>query len=124
MPFVNIYLRAGKAAAYLRSVSDAVHQAMVDTIDCPPDVQFHTVHELAPQQLIAHPSYRDVQRSEDVVMLHMILRAGRSAAQKQALYARVTELLAQRCQLRSDDIVAVITENQAEDWYFGKSSLG
>lgn len=122
MPFVNIYLRAGKPAAYVQALSEAVHQAMVQTIDCPPEVRFHTVHELQPHQLIVHPSYKGVQRSEAVVMLHMILKTGRTTAQKQALYTRIATLLFERCGLRSDDIVAVITENQADDWYFGQPS--
>ena len=46
MPLVKIYLRKGKSPEYLRSVSDAVHQALVATANVPPDDRFHIIQQL------------------------------------------------------------------------------
>lgn len=40
MPLVRISLMEGKSADYRRKIGDVVHQAMVETINCPPQDRF------------------------------------------------------------------------------------
>jgi hypothetical protein len=45
VPLVRISLLAGKSAEYRRKAGDAVHQAMVEAINCPPQDRFHLITE-------------------------------------------------------------------------------
>lgn len=45
MPLVRISLMEGKNADYRRKIGDVVHQAMVDTINCPPQDRFQLISE-------------------------------------------------------------------------------
>jgi phenylpyruvate tautomerase PptA (4-oxalocrotonate tautomerase family) len=48
------------------------------------------------------------------------LSAGRSAQAKQAFYARLAELLGELVALRAEDLAVVLTENERQDWSFGR----
>jgi len=89
MPLVKIYLRKGKSPEYLRSVSDAVHQALVATANVPPDDRFQIIQQLDPDRLIAHPSYGGVNRSEGLIIVEITLNVGRTVEIKKSLYAAI-----------------------------------
>jgi phenylpyruvate tautomerase PptA (4-oxalocrotonate tautomerase family) len=46
------------------------------------------------------------------------MRAGQSRENKQAFYARVTELLEQNPGIPTENVMIIITENSEEDWSF------
>jgi len=119
MPLVRLSFFTGKSAAWRAAVSDAVQQAMVETIDVPPADRFHVLGEHAPGFLVIDPSYLDVARSDDPLIVQITLRGGRSDAQKRALYRRITALLAENPGVRPQDVMIVLTENGLIDWSFG-----
>jgi phenylpyruvate tautomerase PptA (4-oxalocrotonate tautomerase family) len=120
MPLVRIALRRGNPPAFARSVADGVHRAMVETIDIPADDRFQIVSEHGEDGLICDPNYLGIRRSDDVVFVQITLRAGRSAAKKQALFRRIVEHLAEDPGIRPEDVLIVLTENTIEDWSFGQ----
>jgi 4-oxalocrotonate tautomerase len=119
MPLVRISLRQGKSATYLRAVGDAVHQAMVETINVPPMDRFQVITEHSPEGLIYDPEYLGVRRTDDVVFVQITLNAGRSLELKKALYARMAELLKQNPGVRPEDVFINLTEVPRENWSFG-----
>jgi phenylpyruvate tautomerase PptA (4-oxalocrotonate tautomerase family) len=119
MPLVKIYLRKGKSPEYLRSVSDAVHQALVTTANVPPDDRFHIIQQLDADRLIAHPSYGGVNRSDDLIIVEITLNAGRTVEVKKSLYAAIASRLGTAADVRSDDIVVSLIEVAKENWSFG-----
>jgi len=119
MPLVRIALRAGHAAAEQRAIADAVHQALVESIDIPPADRFQLISEHAAEQFIYDPSYLDIPRTERLVMLQITISFGRTAAQKRALYHRVAELLVERAGLRAEDVLINLVEVAKENWSFG-----
>ena len=60
MPLVRISLMEGKSADYRRKIGDAVHQAMVDTINCPPQDRFQLISEHPRGNFIYAPVYLDI----------------------------------------------------------------
>ena len=118
MPIVHIHLREGKAADYLKKVSDAIHEALVPIIKIPADDRFHIIHQHAPEGMIAHPTYGGVTRSADVIILEITVSAGRSVDIKKALYAEIVSRL-EKAGVRPDDVVIALTEVAKENWSFG-----
>jgi phenylpyruvate tautomerase PptA (4-oxalocrotonate tautomerase family) len=119
MPLVRLSFSIGKTAAWRQAVSDAIQQAMVETINVPPADRFHVLSEHAPGFLIVDPTFLDVARSDDPLVVQIALRAGRTVDQKRALYRRITELLAENPGVRPADVMISLVENALVDWSFG-----
>lgn len=123
MPLVQIDLRKGKSAEYVRAVGEAVHRAMVEAIDVPARDQFQVITEHDSSHLIYDANYLEVRRTDDVVFVQVTLSAGRDAAMKQAFYARVVKLLGENPGVRPEDVVICLVENQRDDWSFGRGQV-
>jgi 4-oxalocrotonate tautomerase len=119
MPLVRISLREGKSEQYRRALADGVHQAMIESIDAPPQDRFQVVTEHPANDLIYDPSYLGVERSDDIVMVQITLSAGRKPGQKRKLYQRMAELLAKNPGLRPQDLMISLVETVWENWSFG-----
>jgi phenylpyruvate tautomerase PptA (4-oxalocrotonate tautomerase family) len=119
MPLVKIYLRDGRPPEDLRQIGDAIHGALVTLAGVPPDDRFQIVHQLDSQALAAHATYGGVQRTEGLVLVEIILNAGRTVETKRNLYAGITERLECSPGIRPDDVLIVLVEVSKENWSFG-----
>ena len=119
MPLVHIALRDHHQAAVRQAISEAVHQAMVDTINVPANDRFQIISAHQADELIADPTYLDAARSDDVVFIQITLNAGRTIEMKQALYKRIAELVSTQAAIRAEDIIINLLEVSKEDWSFG-----
>ncbi|HWP34441.1 MAG TPA: tautomerase family protein [Thermodesulfobacteriota bacterium] len=119
MPLVRISLRAGKSAAYRAAIGDAVHRAMVETISVPEKDRFQIITEHPADGLVYDPSYLDIPRSDDIVVIQITLNAGRTVEMKKALYARIADLLAAAPGVRREDVFVSLVEVPKENWSFG-----
>jgi len=119
MPLVRIDMIAGRAAADVAAIGQAVHQAMMECLDVPQRDRFQVITEHAPGRLIFNSDYLGVARTEGIVLVQVFLSAGRSEAQKRAFYARAAELLALTAGLRPEDVTIGLAENTRADWSFG-----
>jgi len=91
----------------------------VDAIKIPEKDRFQIVTEHSAGDLIYDPSYLDIQRSDDVLLVQITLSAGRSVEIKKALYARMVELLAESPGIRKEDLFVSLVEVAKENWSFG-----
>ena len=119
MPYARISLRKGKSKAYLTALSDAVHQALVERFEVPPDDRFQILHQLEPEELVFDRGYLGGPRSDDFVHVAVTTGRHRTAEVKRSFYARLVELLAETPGLRPEDVLVVISESRPEDWSFG-----
>ena len=119
MPLVRISLREGKSAEYRRAVGDAIHRAMVETINVPPLDRFQIITEHSADNFIYDPNYLDIARTDDLIIIQITLNVGRTTELKRALYARIAELLAKSPGVRPQDIFVSLVEVPRENWSFG-----
>ena len=119
MPLVRIAVPANRDASYRRKVSDAVHQALVDAIGIPPTDRFHIVTAHNPEDLIFDPGYLDVARTPGFIAVHITLRRGRAPEKKRALYRAIADNVKAATGTRPEDVIVVLSENDAIDWSFG-----
>src|SRR6266545_5522342 len=115
MPLVKIFLRKGKTPEYVRSVADAVHEALVAQANVPADDRFHIIQELDEDTVIAHPSYGSVSRSKDLVIIEITLNAGRTVEIKKNLYADIAKRLHDAADVRPDDVMISLVEVTKEN---------
>ena len=120
MPLVEITLRRGPSEEFLRSLGDAVHEALVAEANVPPDDRFQIFHLVEASHLMAHPSYGGVSRSEGLVIIRITLNTGRTLEIKKSLYAAMGRRLERAVDLRPDDLLICLVEVAKENWSFGR----
>lgn len=119
MPLVRISVLEGKQQSYLQKIGDAVHRAMVETISVPPQDRFQLITEHAKSHFIYDPSYLNIRRSDDLVIIQITLNQGRTLEAKKAFYKKLAELLHQELNLRKENVLVSLVEVAKENWSFG-----
>lgn len=119
MPLVRISVLEGKQQSYLQKIGDAVHRAMVETISVPPQDRFQLITEHTKSHFIYDPSYLNIRRSDDLVIIQITLNQGRTLEAKKAFYKKLAELLHQELNLRKEDVLVSLVEVAKENWSFG-----
>lgn len=112
MPLVTISILKGKSPEYIKAITDGVNDAAIETMGFPADDRYQIIHQLEPECLQLQ------SREGDRVMMHLVMRAGRSNKSKQAFYKRVVENLEVNPGIPVNNVMITITENHDVDWSF------
>jgi phenylpyruvate tautomerase PptA (4-oxalocrotonate tautomerase family) len=119
MPLVRISLREGKPAAYRHAIGEAVHRAMVETINVPALDCFQVISGYSPEELLYDPNYLGIDRTDDILFVQITLNSGRTVEQKKSLFARIAQLLSEDPGIRPQDVLINLVEVPPENWSFG-----
>jgi 4-oxalocrotonate tautomerase len=119
MPLARIDLPAGKPADYARAVADVVYEAMIATLNAPKNDRFQVISEHTRETLIIDPTYLDIERSADALIIQLTLSEGRTVEVKKAFYQAVADGLNERVGLRREDVFINLVEVKKENWSFG-----
>ena len=119
MPLVRISLMQGKPDSYRQKIGDAVHRAMVETIDVPALDRFQIITEHAAADFVFDQSYLNISRTNALVIIQITLNTGRTTDMKKALYKRIADLLHAETGLRREDVMINLVEVPKENWSFG-----
>ena len=112
MPLVTISLLKGKSQEYIKAVADGINSALIETMGFPDDDRYQVIHQLDPECLQLQT------RDGDRVMLHLVMRAGRSNKSKQAFYQKAVANLSRNPGIDPANVLITITENHDIDWSF------
>lgn len=95
MPIVTLTVRKPKTAEFKTRVLDAIHAALVE-IGAHANDRFQRVIELDETDFRFDPGFPDVQtrRTEDFMLVEILLGVGRSVRIKKQLLAGITQRLA------------------------------
>jgi len=118
MPLVRISLLKGRQPELRRKIGDAIHRALVDTIDVPQRDRFQLLTEHEPGDLVYDSEYLGIARTDQIVIVQITLNAGRTLRQKRALFRRIADNLA-ALGLRREDAWVNLIEVAKENWSFG-----
>jgi phenylpyruvate tautomerase PptA (4-oxalocrotonate tautomerase family) len=116
VPIVTLTLRKPKSADFKTKVLDALHAALVRSGVNQND-RFHRVLELESEDFRYDPSFPDVKtkRTEDFVLIEVLLGAGRSVkVKKQILADFVAQLPA--LSLDPENVMVVFQDVPWENW--------
>jgi len=112
MPLVNISILKGRSPEYIKAVADAVNASVIETMGFPEDDRYQVINQIEPECL------QFQERKGDRVVMHLVMRAGRSNKSKQAFYKQVTERLGANPGIPAANVLITITENHDIDWSF------
>ena len=119
MPLTRVSLRRGKPAAYRKAILEGLYQAMRETFDVPEGDRFMTIAEHDEDDFAYGADYLGIARSDDLVIVQITVSNTRPVAQKQKLYRRIVERLAENPGLRPEDVFINLVEVLPENWSFG-----
>jgi phenylpyruvate tautomerase PptA (4-oxalocrotonate tautomerase family) len=119
MPLVTLTIRSGKSVDFKTAVLGAVHQALVAS-GVPATDRFQRVLELGPDDFRFDPEYPDVKtaRTEDFVLIEILLSVGRSVKVKRKILEQVVEGLHGVFGLDPENVMVVFKETTWENWSF------
>ncbi len=120
MPLVRIDVVEGGASRFKAQISEAVHTALIEKFNVPPDDRFQVISVHAPDELVYPPAYLGIVHSKSIVIIQIACNPGRTLDMKKALYARIAELIAGSTEIGKNDVIISLVEVGAkEDWSFG-----
>ncbi|HYC41522.1 MAG TPA: tautomerase family protein [Noviherbaspirillum sp.] len=119
MPLVTLTVRKGKTAAFKSSVFEAVHRALVAS-GVPETDRFHRVLELEAEDFRYDAGYPDLSspRTNDFVLIEILLSVGRSVKVKKKILANIVEGIAHAPGLDPEQVMVVFKETVWENWSF------
>ena len=120
MPLVRISVSSSTTGEQRSAIAAAVYEAMRETIDIPEGDRFIVFSTHDKSDLFVDQHFMGMQRTDRYTLVHIFLSRGRSVEKKQALYACLAARLHDAAQIPADDVMIVLTENNPEDWSFGK----
>jgi phenylpyruvate tautomerase PptA (4-oxalocrotonate tautomerase family) len=120
MPLVRISVSNTVSADRRKQIADSIYDAMRATIGIPEGDRFIILTAHTQDELIADPHFPQMQRTGDFLIVQVTLRKGRSIEVKQSFYKKIAELLNERANVDPDNVMIVLTENNVEDWSFGR----
>jgi phenylpyruvate tautomerase PptA (4-oxalocrotonate tautomerase family) len=120
MPLVTLTVRKGKSTEFKSAVLGAVHRALIAS-GVPEADRFQRVLELGIDDFRFDPAYPDLAspRSDDFVLVEILLSVGRSVKVKRKILADIVASLATAPGLHPDNIMVVFKETAWENWAFG-----
>lgn len=120
MPLVYYDIVRGRSPEQIRALLDSTQTAIVEAFETPERDRYQLVTEHSPGEMIIQDHGLGIERSENLVVIHMINRHGKKTrSQKEKLYALLARNLKRDCGLDPADLVVSITENESEDWSIG-----
>lgn len=118
MPLVTLTVLRPKSVAFKDSVLQAVHDALV-SVGVPEADRFHRVLELSEDDFRFDRHYPDVQgsRTNDFVLIEILLSAGRSVKVKKQFLAHLMASLTAAGH-NPENAMVVFKETTWENWAF------
>jgi len=116
MPIVTLTVRKAKSVEFKATVLAAVHAALV-SVGANPNDRFHRVLELDEQDFQFDPSFPDVRtrRTEDFLLVEILLGTGRSVKVKKQVLASIVERLAETG-FDPENLMVVFQDVPWENW--------
>lgn len=118
MPLIRISLKRGKSRDHIQAILDGVYDATRASFAVPENDRFMLVHQHEHGEFVYGSGFLGIERSDDLVIVQ-ITAAGRTLAQKKALYQDIARRLSEKPGLRPQDIFISLVGVQREDWSFG-----
>jgi len=123
MPFTRVAVKQGTSTEKKRAIAQGVHQAMVDSIGIPQDDFFQLISEYNQGDFLFDRDFFGIDRSDDLVVIQITMRRGRSDAMKRDLYAGIAFNLKNSAGVRPQDVFIYLSENDFSDWSVGNGQM-
>jgi hypothetical protein len=120
MPVFHFHVPEGFSVAKKTKMADAANKALMEALGIPEGDRFVTITEHKSGELHIHPTFMDMQRSGDAIILDILIGAHRPIDQKKALFSTLSRLLHEMADVRPDDLFISAIPVPNENFSFGR----
>ena len=119
MPFVRTDVPKGTEVARKQQIVKGIHDALVESIGMPKDELFNRVTEYSEGEFFYDRGFNGIARSDNLIVVEITMRRGRSDAMKRDLYAAISRNLEESAAVSPKDVFIFMHENDYSDWSVG-----
>ena len=119
MPIVTISLSKTWSIEDQKLIADGIHEAIVG-VGFPKTDRFQKIHRLSKDQILyddRHPNLTE-SRTENFVLIEIIISLGRSVEFKKDLLSRIIQNLKNKPGILPHDVMVLFIETARENWAF------
>jgi phenylpyruvate tautomerase PptA (4-oxalocrotonate tautomerase family) len=119
MPLVRVDIKKNQDPTFAKRIGNLIYTAMHASIGVPENDNFQILAEHDENHFIFDPIYMGINRTDNLVIIQITLREGRTLEQKKLLYKTIAESLNAELSVRQEDVFINLVEVKAENWSFG-----
>lgn len=124
MPFVRISLPKKLSLETKNTISESIHNSLIQEFNIPTDDYFHVIEELENHQIKYPESYLGIAHSEEIIYVQITAGQGRTVEQKKKLYHQIAIRISSSTPILINNVIIVLLENNGlENWSFGNGEI-
>ncbi|MGA5361211.1 tautomerase family protein [Streptomyces purpurascens] len=124
MPVFEAHVPAGRfSVEKKRALADALNQSLVQSLGIPAGDRFIVITEHGEGELHLDPSFMEMERTEDAMIISVLFGAHRPLSDKAKLVSAVNRLVVDALGVSPDDIFVALVPVPNENFSFGRGEL-
>ncbi len=121
MPVFNVHIPKGKFTRERKiAIGNALNQSLVQALGIPEEDRFVMISEHGDDELFIHPTFMDMKRSDEAMIITVMIGAHRPTADKKQLMATITQLLERDADVSPDNVFLAFVPVPNENFSFGR----
>jgi len=121
MPFFNVHVPKGLFPLDQRkAIADSLAHSLQESFGLPPEDKFVVINEHSEGFMFLHPTYKDVERSANAIVISVHVPASRPMSEKRVLLKEIVQRLQDNVGIRPDDVFMTLIPLPSENFSFGR----
>jgi phenylpyruvate tautomerase PptA (4-oxalocrotonate tautomerase family) len=121
MPVFNAHIPKGKFSSERKvAIGNALNQSLVQALNIPAGDRFVMISEHGEDELFIDPTFMNMKRTAEAMIVTVLIGAHRPAADKKALMAMIAKLLERDAGVSPDDVFIAFIPVPNENFSFGQ----
>ncbi|MBP0595009.1 tautomerase family protein [Paraburkholderia sp. LEh10] len=121
MPVFHAHIPKGRFSREQKiAMGNALNQSLVEALNIPKGDRFIMISEHGDDELFIDPTFMDMERTQNAMIVTVLLGAHRPSSDKKALLATITRLLQRDVGVSPDDVFIALVPVPNENFSFGR----
>jgi phenylpyruvate tautomerase PptA (4-oxalocrotonate tautomerase family) len=121
MPVFHAHIPKGRFLKEQKiAIGNALNQSLVEALNIPKGDRFVMISEHGDDELFIDPTFMEMNRTANAMIITILIGAHRPAADKNALLAAITRLLEKAAGISPDDVFVALVPVPNENFSFGR----
>ncbi|WP_321927569.1 MULTISPECIES: tautomerase family protein [Paraburkholderia] len=124
MPVFHAHIPKGRfSKAQKQAIGNSLNRSLVEGLNIPEGDRFIIISEHDEDELFIDPTFMDMKRSADAMIITVQIGAHRPIEDKRALVAAISRLLQSNVDISPDDVFISLIPVPNENFSFGRGLL-